>query len=174
MARVMEGPLLDFFRAARSAGLRISPAESIDAVQAVQVVGFGDRGRLRDTLGLVLAKTQEEKRAFAECFDLFFTRDGFRGDQPEPEAAGGQPAGQASGEGGEGQGNGGGGDLARMLLDGDQAALAAATEQAAAEAGVSNITIFTQVNLYHPADPGTHGPRRAGTRDRRRAGQPAL
>ena len=31
----MQTPLLDFFRAARSAGLRISPAESIDAVQAV-------------------------------------------------------------------------------------------------------------------------------------------
>jgi uncharacterized protein with von Willebrand factor type A (vWA) domain len=145
----MEGPLLDFFRAARSAGLRISPAESIDAARAVQVVGYDDRVRLRETLGLVLAKTLEEKRAFAECFDLFFTRDGFRGEAPAPEAGGDQPEGPASGDGqGEGQGNGGGGALARMLLEGDQAALAAATEQAAAEVGVSNITIFTQVNLY--------------------------
>lgn len=140
----MQTPLLDFFRAARSAGLRISPAESIDAVQAVQFVGFADRARLRDTLGLVLAKTQEEKRAFAECFDLFFTREGFRDEAPPPAPDAAQGEVQSSGDG---EGNGGGA-LARMLLEGDQAALAAEAEQAAAAAGVSNIRIFTQVNLY--------------------------
>lgn len=140
----MQTPLLDFFRAARSAGLRISPAESIDAVQAVQFVGFADRARLRDTLGLVLAKTQEEKRAFAECFDLFFTREGFRDEAPPPAPDAVQGEVQSSGDG---EGNGGGA-LARMLLEGDQAALAAEAEQAAAAAGVSNIRIFTQVNLY--------------------------
>jgi uncharacterized protein len=144
----LDGPLLDFFRAARSAGLRISPAESIDAVRAVQVVGFADRERLRDTLGLVMAKTLEEKRAFGECFDLFFRREAFRPaakepGQPAPEGA---PAGQGEGEG-EGQG-GGGGPLAQMLLAGDQAALAAAVEQAAAQSGLTNIALFTQVNLF--------------------------
>ncbi|MFZ4409976.1 MAG: hypothetical protein ACOYOH_21705, partial [Paracraurococcus sp.] len=68
----MDGPLLDFFRAARSAGLRISPAESIDATRAAQVVGFADRDRLRDTLSIVMAKTVDEKREFAAVFDLFF------------------------------------------------------------------------------------------------------
>jgi uncharacterized protein with von Willebrand factor type A (vWA) domain len=144
MKEAMDTPLLDFFRAARSAGLRISPAESIDAVQAVQFVGFADRNRLRDTLGLVLAKTQEEKRAFAECFDLFFTREGFREEAPPPDSGNDPGEAEASGDG---QGNGGGA-LARMLLEGDQAALAAEAEQAAAAAGVSNIRIFTQVNLY--------------------------
>jgi uncharacterized protein with von Willebrand factor type A (vWA) domain len=144
MKEAMDTPLLDFFRAARSAGLRISPAESIDAVQAVQFVGFADRNRLRDTLGLVLAKTQEEKRAFAECFDLFFTREGFREEAPPPDSGNDPGEAEASGDG---EGNGGGA-LERMLLEGDQAALAAEAEQAAAAAGVSNIRIFTQVNLY--------------------------
>ena len=72
----MEGPLLDFLRAARSAGLRISPAESIDAARAVGQVGYADREALRDTLSLVLAKTVEEKRLFATCFDLFFSQIG--------------------------------------------------------------------------------------------------
>jgi uncharacterized protein with von Willebrand factor type A (vWA) domain len=142
--RTLELPLLDFFRAARSAGLRISPAESIDASRAVQVVGFADRSRLRDTLALVLAKTLEEKQAFAECFERFFRRGSFATDPAEAAtpSADGSPAG-----GGEGEG-GGGGALAQMLLNNDQVALAAETEAAAAAAGLINITIFTQVNLY--------------------------
>src|ERR1700750_3095700 len=67
-----------FFRAARGAGVRLSPAESIDAMRAVSKVGFADRAVLRDTFLLTLAKTQDEKKALGDCFDLFF-------DQPEPE-----------------------------------------------------------------------------------------
>ena len=46
-----------FFRAARGAGVRLSPAESIDAMRAVAKVGFSDRTILRDTFLLTLAKT---------------------------------------------------------------------------------------------------------------------
>src|SRR5258705_5070501 len=69
-----------FFRAARGAGVRLSPAESIDAMRAVAKVGFSDRTILRDTFLLTLAKTQDEKKALGDCFDLFF-------DQPEPSQA---------------------------------------------------------------------------------------
>lgn len=146
--RGMDGPLIEFFRAARSAGLRVSPAESIDAVRAVQVVGWEDRGALHDTLALVMAKTVEEKRQFEECFDLFFRRDGFRGEQPAPAAPAEDEAGEA-GQPAQGEGGGGvGSELGRMLLANDQAGLAAAMEQAAQEAGVRNIAVFTQVNLF--------------------------
>jgi uncharacterized protein len=146
----VNGPLLDFFRAARSAGLRISPAESIDAVRAVEVVGFEERERLRDTLSLVLAKTLEEKRLFGDCFDLFFSRGSFKDEAPAPPppealppgGEGGSPGAESTG------GGGGGGPLAQMLLEGDQAALATAMEAAAAQVGLSNIALFTQVNLY--------------------------
>jgi uncharacterized protein with von Willebrand factor type A (vWA) domain len=145
----VNGPLLDFFRAARGAGLRISPAESLDAVRAVEVVGFGERERLRDTLSLVLAKTLEEKRLFGECFDLFFRREGFKDEAPPPPDGAAPPGPDASPGGADPTGGGGGGDaLARMLLEGDQAALATATEAAAAAVGLSNIALFTQVNLY--------------------------
>ena len=50
-----------FFRAARGAGVRVSPAESIDAMRAVSKIGFNDRQILRDTFLVTLAKTQEEK-----------------------------------------------------------------------------------------------------------------
>src|SRR5882757_6626329 len=69
-----------FFRAARGAGVRVSPAESIDAMRAVTKVGFTDRTILRDTFLLTLAKSQDEKRALGDCFDLFFS-------QPEPPEA---------------------------------------------------------------------------------------
>ena len=129
-------PLRRFFAAARGAGVRISPAESIDAVRAVAVVGYADRDLLRDTLGLVLAKTAEEKAALAECFDLYFRRDALAG-TPDPPAAV-APAGAAEAASGLGQ----------MLLGGDGAALAAAMEAAGEAAGVPNIRFFTQRNLY--------------------------
>src|SRR5258707_14405784 len=73
----MQENLHRFFRAARGAGVRLSPAESIDAMRAVSKIGFSDRGILRDSFLLTLAKTQDEKRALGDCFDLFFS-------QPEP------------------------------------------------------------------------------------------
>jgi uncharacterized protein len=143
----VSGPLLDFVRAARSAGLRVSPAESIDAARAVEVVGLADRERLRDTLSLVLAKTADEKARFDTCFDRFFSREGFGAAAPPPPDPRLPPAGENAGAS-PGEGQGGGGGLAAMLRDGDRAGLAAAMEEAAAEVGLSEIVVFTQVNLF--------------------------
>jgi len=140
-------PLRQFLQATRSAGLRVSAAEGIDAARAVRLMGYGDRTVLKDTLALVLAKTPDEKALFDECFDLFFKRGGFEsGDSAAPGDAA-RPPGQAAG-GGEGMGSGGGGSLGEMLLDDDRVALATAVEQAAREAGMENIRFFTQRNLY--------------------------
>src|ERR1700745_1239932 len=74
----MRDNLHRFFRAARGAGVQVSPAESIDAMRAVEKVGFAERTILRDTLLLTLAKSEDEKKALGACFDLFFS-------QPEPK-----------------------------------------------------------------------------------------
>src|SRR3954466_4433481 len=122
-----------FFRAARGAGVRLSPAESIDAMRAVSKVGFADRTILRDTFLLTLAKTQDEKKALGDCFDLFF-------DQPEPAPPPPPEENETdssdtpqSGAPSETQGDAGGGDeaenlgqLAQMLLSQDRNAMAAA------------------------------------------------
>ncbi len=79
-------PLRQFLQAARSAGIRVSAAEGIDAARAVQVVGFADRTALKDTLGLVLAKTPDEKHLFSECFDLYFKRDALTQEDPRHHA----------------------------------------------------------------------------------------
>src|ERR1700760_1325574 len=78
-------PLRRFLQVARGAGLRISAAEGIDAARAFDLVGFADREVLKDTLGLLLAKTPDEKVAYEEVFDLYFKRDEFAGDAPYTE-----------------------------------------------------------------------------------------
>jgi uncharacterized protein with von Willebrand factor type A (vWA) domain len=141
-----------FFRAARGAGVRLSPAESIDAMRAVAKVGFSDRTILRDTFLLTLAKTQDEKKALGDCFDLFF-------DQPEPSQA--APDGDAddSESGTEttesGSDSAGGGDeaqdlgpLAQMLLSQDRNEIATAIANASSAASLSDIRYFTQRGIF--------------------------
>jgi uncharacterized protein len=140
-------PLRQFLQATRSAGLRVSAAEGIDAARAVRVVGYGDRIILKDTLSLVLAKTPDEKALFDECFNLYFKREGFEPDDASASNDEAPPRGQAGGQG-EGMGSGGGGSFGEMLLNDDRVALATAVEQAAREAGLENIRFFTQRNLY--------------------------
>jgi hypothetical protein len=148
-----------FFRAARGAGVRVSPAESIDAMRAVASVGISDRTILRDTFLLTLAKTQDEKRALAECFDLFFdqpapappaneneSEDGSETTESEGSESGtsaqpaaGSPAGQPS----EGLGA-----LAQMLLSQDRTEIAAALANATSAASLSDIRYFTQRGIF--------------------------
>ena len=115
-----------FFRAARGAGVRVSPAESIDAMRAVSKVGFNDRQILRDTFLVTLAKTQEEKRALGDCFDLFFSQP-----EPPPSAPDNDNAdetGEAS-ESGPANGGGGGGESSGGADAADQQASPATDRQ---------------------------------------------
>src|SRR3954462_6150991 len=143
-----------FFRAARGAGVRLSPAESIDAMRAVSKVGFADRAILRDTFLLTLAKTQDEKKALGDCFDLFF-------DQPEPQSP--QEDGKSeeqdspeSNSASDSQGEASGGDeqtedlgqLAQMLLAQDRNQISATIANAASAASLSDIRYFTQRGIF--------------------------
>src|ERR1700679_546228 len=143
-------PLRRFFQVARGAGLRVSAAEGVDAARALDVVGVGDRTLLKDTLGLVLAKTPEEKGLFDEAFELYFKRDEFAGAgsaEAEDHTDGEMPQ-RGPQSGGDGMGGSGGQQLGQLLESDDRAALAAEMEKAAREAGVENIRFFTQKNLY--------------------------
>ncbi|MBN9043764.1 MAG: VWA containing CoxE family protein [Rhizobiales bacterium 62-47] len=151
-----------FFRAARGAGVRVSPAESIDAMRAVAEVGFSDRAILRDTFLLTLAKSEDEKQALGDCFDLFFDQPALPDAPPSSDAGdadsdaapsdtaspGSQPfSGQPSG------GGGGGapaelGALAQMLLSQDRNALATAIANASSAASLPDIRYFTQRGIF--------------------------
>lgn len=124
-------PLRRFLQVARGAGLRVSAAEGIDAARAVDVIGYADRAALKDTLGLVLAKTPDEKALYHEAFELYFKHEAFSADDA---TAAPQP----------GDGNA----LSQLLAADDRAGLAAAMEAAGRDSGVENIRFFTQKNLY--------------------------
>ena len=64
--------LRDFIHILRSSDLRVSPSESIDAMNVVSKIGFNNKSLLRDSLSFSLAKTLREKEIFNECFDNFF------------------------------------------------------------------------------------------------------
>jgi uncharacterized protein with von Willebrand factor type A (vWA) domain len=141
-------PLRRFFQVARGAGLRVSAAEGIDAARAVDLVGFEDRTVLKDTLGLILAKTPEEKDLYDEAFELYFKRDEFAGKEADEDHAAGEMPQRGPQMGGDGMGGSGGQSLGDLLESDDRATLAAEMEKAAREAGVENIRFFTQKNLY--------------------------
>ena len=143
--------LLRFFRAARGAGCRISPPEGMDAMSAVATVGYSDKVALRDALLLTIAKSQEEKAALSEVFDIFFR-------SPEPrdlEDAQSEEQDGAENQSGDDQSEGEGasaseqyGELARMLMSGDRGAVQAAMTAAADAANLSDIRFFTQRGLF--------------------------
>jgi uncharacterized protein with von Willebrand factor type A (vWA) domain len=146
-------PLRRFLQVARGAGLPVSAAEGIDAARALDIVGFADRTVLKDTLGLVLAKTPDEKAAYDEVFEIYFKRDEFSGDKTGADDESADPgqdpfSSPSNGSGGDGMGGQGGQSLGSLLASDDRATLATAMEQAAREAGIENIRFFTQKNLY--------------------------
>ncbi len=69
----MPSRLVSFINVLRSHDVRISPAETLDAVQVVTTLGYQDRESLRSGLSLALAKTADEKATFLQCFDQFFS-----------------------------------------------------------------------------------------------------
>jgi len=146
----MKENLHRFFRAARGAGVRVSPAESIDAMRAVANVGFSDREILRDTFLLTLAKTQDEKKALGDCFDLFFSHPAPSKPAPDGNADNNdsQPTEPQAAEAAGSPSTGGLGPLAQMLLSQDRSAMAAAIANAASAASLSDIRYFTQRGIF--------------------------
>src|ERR1700712_2261107 len=128
----MSHQLRTFLRAARSAGLPISTAEGLDAHRVAAEIGYLDRTTLRDALGLVLAKTEEQRALYEESFDLFFstTKPG----QIPPTDEDIQYADEAEG-------------LAGMLATGGGSGpgLSMAIQQAGERVGVEDIRWFTQL-----------------------------
>src|SRR5690242_18522433 len=145
----MRDNLHRFFRAARGAGVHVSPAESIDAMRAVEKVGFAERAILRDTLLLTLAKSEDEKKALGVCFDLFFSQPEPKQEANDNEASTEAPASPSettAGSGGAESQNLG--PLAQMLLSQDRNAIAAAIANAPAAASLSDIRFFTQRGIF--------------------------
>jgi uncharacterized protein with von Willebrand factor type A (vWA) domain len=82
----------DFLGLLRRHDVRVSPAEGLDALEALRHVGLAERATVRDTLRTTLIKSTEDVETYDRLFDLFF------GLQPEsPPAAEVHPHVHASG-----------------------------------------------------------------------------
>ena len=68
----MQANLVSFIQVLRTHDVRVSPAETLDAMAVATTLGYADRNLLRDGLGMTLAKTPEEEAIFLTCFDRYF------------------------------------------------------------------------------------------------------
>lgn len=163
----MQSKLLSFINVLRSHEVRISPAETLDAMQVLSVLGYSDRHRLRQGLGLTLAKTPSEKAIFNQCFERFFKHTLTEGDESahrdkdhdsnhQNSAAGRQQENKSAIELDFENELAADDQLAEkldmplvnMLRQNQQNNLAIAIVQAAEKAGLAGIKLFTQKGIY--------------------------
>ncbi len=153
----MQAVLVDFINALRLAGLPVSPAESLDAMQAIRLIGIEQPNVLKSTLTMTLAKTQIHKVQLEALFDQFFfaqlktenqneTEQETQNTQEEPDTsqqdqsaqnespACDNPAAMAS-------------TLAQQLLNNDKAGLMVAISSAAQASGIEKMQVFTQIPM---------------------------
>jgi uncharacterized protein len=71
----MDKRMVDFIRALRAAGIRISIAESNDALSGVNEIGIQNMNEFRATLKTTLVKEHNDQPTFEYYFPLFFTHN---------------------------------------------------------------------------------------------------
>jgi hypothetical protein len=85
----VQSNLVNFIQVLRTHDIRVSPAETLDAMDVTRTLGYADRSLLRDGLAMTLAKTPEEEAVFLQCFDRYFS-------QSLADFAGGEAAGDGT------------------------------------------------------------------------------
>ncbi len=166
----MQSNLVSFIQVLRTHDIRVSPAETLDAMDVAATLGYADRSLLRDGLAMTLAKTPEEEAVFLQCFDRFFSQslaDFAGGETPDGEGRA-DPAATLprpdAGQGGESPAipaplaDAGNGDpqlqalldapLMKALLQNDRNTLTLAMGRAAERVGLRQIQMFTQKGQF--------------------------
>ena len=72
----MDDRIIEFVRGMRAAGVRVSMAESADAMRAVEVLGVADKDLFRQSLRATLVKESDDFAVFEQLFPLYFGADG--------------------------------------------------------------------------------------------------
>lgn len=168
--------LVEFVQVLRTADVKVSPAETLDAMETLDIIGIEDRLLLKNSLSMVLSKNPEEKEAFNTSFDRFFSFNKFSSENNAAES--GEDNAQDDGEfdpesdapsqqGGQGDGQGGGqgggdeaseeldfdpleaqSELGKLLLSGDRMEFMIKMAEAGRQVEVNQIVVFTQKGLY--------------------------
>ena len=161
----MQSRLVNFIQVLRTRDIRVSPAETLDAVNIAATLGFADRSLLRDGLAMSLAKTPDEEAIVLQCFDQFFSQQlADLNQEDSTESAEEQASDNAQQEDGEEDAQisvleNASGDspalaelmsapLMQNLLENNRNELTLAINQAAEGAGLSEIEMFTQKGQY--------------------------
>lgn len=168
----MQSNLVSFIQVLRTHDVRVSPAETLDAMTVATTLGYADRKLLRDGLAMTLAKTPEEEAVFLACFDRYFNQrlsDFARPEQQADtdsdessdaeEAAGDSYADQSPADGDNSPLTTAAADnaeiasllnsdLMQSLVNNDRNALTMAIGSAAETVGLRQIQMFTQKGQY--------------------------
>ncbi len=139
--------LRDFIHILRSSEIRISTAESIDAMRVVSLVGLNDKSLLQDSLSQTLAKNLREKEIFDECFDNFF-EEKYMDFENNSEANGELENDFNNKEEVEELSNITSSDLENLYKRTDRNSLMTLMAVAAREVNLSDIRLFTQTGMF--------------------------
>jgi len=97
----MEKRLLEFVHALRRGGLKVSPGELVDALEALKFLGLEDQHKFYVILKATLVKSETDGALFDLAFRLFF-----RDEADRPESLKCKPCCEAMGSGVDGSGTG--------------------------------------------------------------------
>ena len=153
----------DFIGALREAGLNVSPAESLDALKAIKLLGLESRQTSKTVLALTLVKRQADQVIYEELFDLYFAGVGkaktsikesnkeadkseIEASENAQEAKSSPDLSQADMSDGEGMQTSPSSSLGRALSKNKDMSLA--ITQAAIDEKLSSIVLFTQKNYF--------------------------
>lgn len=69
----MERRIIEFAGLLRRRGVRVSTAETIDAMRAVELTGLSEKKDFKSTLRATMVKRSSDLEPFSEAFDVFFS-----------------------------------------------------------------------------------------------------
>jgi uncharacterized protein with von Willebrand factor type A (vWA) domain len=162
----MQSKLVSFIQVLRSHDVRVSPAETLDAMAVATTLGYANRDLLRDGLAMTLAKTPAEEAVFLTCFDRYFYQrlSDFSRAQELADDSSRPETGETGNEPGEGAGDAAplaaaaaadadiaallASPLMQSLVDNDRNELTVAIGRAAEQVGLRQIQLFTQKGQF--------------------------
>ena len=168
----IKSTVVDFVKVLRNADIKVSPAETLVAMNTMHLVGLKNRAFLKTSLSMALSKTPEEKEAFFHCFDSFFNfkdsetknetgaSDDFSSEEYSNENVS-EPSRGIGGNAGQGPRDAGELDetesqsslqptskLGKLLLLGSRSEVMIEMIEAGRTVKVNQIIVFTQKGLY--------------------------
>ena len=132
----MDRVLTDFVKTLRNANIQVSPAETLDAMEVIEKIGFSNREILKNSLSFALPKTPEEKEKFDLCFETFFDNQLSQKDELHRQKETLKSDKQVNSE------------LAHQLLENNQSEIQLSISKAAEKAELKEIKYFTQRAVF--------------------------